>query len=530
MVYSLEASSSSFKINTILLLSVLCGVTWFAIDAFVLPPGFGGTDIYYFKDAGINFSEGLGFVSRFTFGNPTFEYQPYSQYPPIYPLLFGVFVKLFGTSALTNQIFNSLLSFFLGVTASLALKPVTFGWPPRFAPHILAAIFVVAVFAAFFFPEGDRPDGLGVCFGLLALIVLNQGATRKRELAAGAFCAVAWFTSPFAGIWASIAVMLVIFARQSQKGGPRQIALPLCFAAGGALAVMIILGAAIAALLPGWFPAFFGVLTGTTTHNETGGGYFLALLKGDIKTWASGFPLGFSGFYVGLAKLLAVGGSLAGALVWARFRFGSSWHGWLIAALLAASPLCLITSPYQVNYPPMTAALLLAAAASLTLGMPPVPRRHFAAATGVGFALLSLLSIPYKSREVILRAGTRPSLERAVDSINRDRTAIGSSGGFLAVSPTAYMVWRQAGIRPLIAIYSGFDKPENRKSLAYLALSYPGSHNPFEPQKPDWLSDEQYRLVSRPDLPQLAMVFGRVISTSSQTWESAIYVARREAN
>ena len=156
---------------------------------------------------------------------------------------------------------------------------------------------------------------------------------------------------------------------------------------------------------------------------------------------------------------------------------------WFLLARMAnlrssrGKPLCLITSPYQVNYPPMTAALLLAAAASLTLGMPPVPRRHFAAATGVGFALLSLLSIPYKSREVILRAGTRPSLERAVDSINRDRTAIGSSGGFLAVSPTAYMVWRQAGIRPLIAIYSGFDKPENRKSLAYLALSYPGSHN-----------------------------------------------------
>jgi hypothetical protein len=49
--------------------------------------------------------------------------------------------------------------------------------------------------------------------------------------------------------------------------------------------------------------------SGAITHNETGGGYFLALLKGDVRTWVSGFPFGFSQFYVGLAKLLAVQGS-----------------------------------------------------------------------------------------------------------------------------------------------------------------------------------------------------------------------------
>jgi hypothetical protein len=85
------ANQNSSKVNPILALSVLCGATWFFVDAFVLPPNFGGTDIYYFKDAGINFAQGLGFVTRFTFGNPTFEYQAYSQYPPLYPLLFGVF-------------------------------------------------------------------------------------------------------------------------------------------------------------------------------------------------------------------------------------------------------------------------------------------------------------------------------------------------------------------------------------------------------------------------------------------------------
>jgi hypothetical protein len=171
---SLTANQNSSKANRILALSVLCGAAWFLVDAFVLPPNFGGTDIYYFKDAGIDFAQGLGFVTRFTFGNPTFEYQAYSQYLPLYPLLFGIFVKLFRISTLTNQIFNSIVSVLLGIAGFLALKPVVSAYASRFAPYILAAILLIAVFTGFFFPETDRPDGLSVCFGLLALVVAPQ--------------------------------------------------------------------------------------------------------------------------------------------------------------------------------------------------------------------------------------------------------------------------------------------------------------------------------------------------------------------
>jgi hypothetical protein len=188
----------------------------------------------------------------------------------------------------------------------------------------------------------------------------------RYEFVAGALCGIALITSPFAGIWASIAVALVVVARHYAKSGLRLVLVRLVLAASGAFLVVLLMGAVVAALLPDWFPAFVGVLTGATTHNETGGGYFLALLKGDVRTWVSGFPLGFSQFYVGLAKLLAVQGALAGALVLARVRFHVGWAGWPLIVLLAASPLSLITSPYQINYPPMTAALLLGAAAGMT--------------------------------------------------------------------------------------------------------------------------------------------------------------------
>ena len=516
--------------NRILVLSFVCAIGWFIVDAFILPPGFGTTDIYYFKDAGINFAEGLGLVSRFTFGNPTFDYHVYSQYPPLYPLLFGFFVKLFGASAVANQIFNSLLSVFLGLSAFLVLKPLAESYTCRFAPYVLAAVFPIVVFTSFFSPEMDRPDALAVSFGLLALAVLNRGFSRRNDFFAGVLCAVASITSPFAGIWTSIAVALVVTARTYRKLGLRTMPMRLFIAAAGAVSIMLLVGGGMVVLLPNWFSAFFGVFTGTTTHNETGGGYFLALLKGDFRTWASGFPLGFSAFYVGLAKLIAVQGALAAAIVLARFRFGDRWQAWPLIGLLAISPLCLISSPYQVYYPPMTAALLLGAAASMTVGISPAPRRYYAAAIGIGFALLSVLSFPYKTREAILRFGTRPSLERALDFMNCNRATFERTDRLLAVSPTTYILWRQAGIRPLTTIYSGFDDPANRPKLGFIALSYSGSHDPMMPQKPFWLTDREYHLTYQPELPQVAPLFGRLLSQSSQTWESAIYERQREGN
>jgi len=120
------------------------------------------------------------------------------------------------------------------------------------------------------------------------------------------------------------------------------------------------------------------------------------------------------------------------------------------------------------------------------------------------------------------------ALARALDYIDANKTVFNRPDQFLAVSPSAYILWRQAGIRPLITAYSGFDKPENRKNLAYVDLTYPGSHNPLVPQIPSWLTDDEYRLVHQPRLPQLAAIFGRMASRSSQTWESAIYAKRND--
>ena len=471
-----RAMRHAFRGRPALLLAAAFVILWLTVDGFFLPPDFGAMDIYAYKDAGINLAEGIGFVTRTSYGNPSFEYHHYVQYPPLYPLLFGAFVKLFGVSALMNQLFNSLISTIVGIIGFLALKPLLSSLLPRrasfFASYVLAISLVSSVCTGFYFPIADRPDGLGIGFGMLAVLVLNQSDSRQNEIIAGSLSAIALCTSVFAGVWTSVVVACIVIARHYSPNEFRRVVSRLFVVGSGALLTLIVGAILQAVFVPDWFYGFQRFVTSSTTPYVTTGGYFLALLKGDVRTWLSGFQ--FHIYYIGLAKLLVVQCALVGAVILDRIRSGDCWQGQPIVALLVLSPLCMIVTPYQVFYLPMTAALVIVAAASITLNMLPASRRYYAAAIMTGFALMNILSFPYLVRKSILRAGTRPSMERALAFIDRNRTSFDDPERFLSVSPETYILWRQMGIRPLDgAAFFGFDDAENRKKLAYVALSYP---------------------------------------------------------
>jgi hypothetical protein len=512
-------------------LAILCvaaAVAWFVIDGFVLSPSFGGTDIYYFKDAGINFAQGLGFASRFTFGNPTFEYHSYSQYPPTYPLLFGLYVKLFGASAESNQVFNSALALCSAISAYAAFVPLLAGTRTRMGSYLSVAVFVFIVFLGYFDAEYDRPDGLGLTMGLAAMILVSKGGSGRRDLIAGCVCALALMTSPFAGIWSSIAVAIIAVSDGLTRGGSARASARLPRLAAGVGLALVIAAILIALLLPDWFGAFNGVLTGSKTQNETGGGYFVALLHGDLRIWARGLPWARPALYVAAAKLAVVQIPLIAALALENRSPEQRFRRLGMAALLAASPLSILLSPYQINYIAMSAALLLAAAACLAAQMPPEARRGYAAAILIGLLSMGALCLPEHLRQLIVRAGTQDSLVRARAFIARNGEAYRSRGTFMAVSSQTYMLWREAGIRPLILIYSGFDNPDNRRLLAWIATAYPGSASLYDPQKPPWLRADEFVLEHQPELPQPLRFLNLWTSRSSQTWESALYHRIRE--
>jgi hypothetical protein len=182
------------------------------------------------------------------------------------------------------------------------------------------------------------------------------------------------------------------------------------------------------------------------------------------------------------------------------------------------------TSPYQPNYIAMTSALLLGAAACVAIGAVLPARRAYAVAILGAFALICLLSVPQRGREIVIRVASYGSMKRALADIDTVRQKLTSPDQLIAMSPGNYILWREKGLRPLTTTYSGLADPKNREHVAFVGVTYGGSGNPLQPHRPFWLTEPEYKLVIQPKLPQYASIFGLHVSRSSFTWESGIYV------
>jgi hypothetical protein len=507
--------------NAALAIVAAFAAAWLVIDGFLIAPAFGHTDIYYFKDAGLNLAQGLGLTSRFTYGNATFDYRDFSTYPPLYPLIFGMFARAAGISVVANQLFNTLVDIAAGLAAFIALRPVLDSAAGSRTIPVGAAFGILAVLVGFFGPAYDRPDALAAVLGVAALMSSLRGRSRASAIVAGLLCGATLCASPFVGAWTCLLLSMGLVAMTGDSWLPGTTRL-LWVALGGASALAVALGA-MALWLPGWFGGFSGVATGADTHNETGGGYFLALLHGDVRTWLSGFPYSWRGHDLPVAQLALVMAALLTRIVAGRRSPAETWV-WRLVPLAVVAPLCLVTSPYQTHYPPAAAALLLVAWVCIEKRHAGaiLPRRA-AMAMLAAFAALSIAALPFRAADILVRMGTRDSLHRAADFLTIHRTELSGPSRLVAVSPSLYMLWRQAGLHPVITIYSGFAVPENRRRVDLVALAYPGSGDLVTPQIPEFVTAAEYERVFRPDLPQPATLFGHRVSNSSQTWESAIF-------
>jgi hypothetical protein len=182
-----------------------------------------------------------------------------------------------------------------------------------------------------------------------------------------------------------------------------------------------------------------------------------------------------------------------------------------------------VTSPYQTHYPPAAAALLLVAWASIERRPHAVPSRAASWALLIAFAALSVTVLPARAADLMIRLSTRASLARSAAFLHEHREVLSGPNRLVAVSQSVYMLWREAGLHPLITVYTGFSRPNDRRRVDFVALAYPGSGNPLGPQIPSFVTDLEYAQLARPSLPQPAMLFGHRLSNSSQTWDAAIY-------
>jgi hypothetical protein len=182
------------------LIVILCSLAWHSLEIGMeaRPPS---TDVFLFKEAGVN----LALKGRFVAANlphlPPNEAFVFSYYPPAYPFVFGLWVKLFGVGLKQSMAFDAalrivrtLLLFWL-VTLfwkrqELVLKPSQHFW-------VAGCLLAVSLIST----DGDRPDELALVFGLLSWGLLPGISWHSRRYwPSGVFLGLCGATSPAAAV------------------------------------------------------------------------------------------------------------------------------------------------------------------------------------------------------------------------------------------------------------------------------------------------------------------------------------------
>ncbi len=179
------------------------GVTSWIVVKEARPPA---TDIFLFKEAGVNWAQTGKFQVKNLPHMPPNEAMTYAYYPPLYPLLFGVWTKAFGIGLRQSIAFDSILRALRTALIFLLATVFAQGWA-RGTPFGSAKLLLVGVILSLVSSDGDRPDELALVLGLLSWLSLYKLPYEKW-----------WFT----------AVLLGLCGATSPAGG-------LLFAAGVAV-------------------------------------------------------------------------------------------------------------------------------------------------------------------------------------------------------------------------------------------------------------------------------------------------------
>lgn len=174
-----------------------------------------GTDLFLFKDAGVNLSLKGKFVTRNLPHQKANQEDLFAYYPPIYPLLYGVWSSVFGVSLTASQAFDALIRCLRTLFLFLLLLPYL--WRDTSARRIGLIVFILCLWSLIT-TESDRPDDLAVCFGLLSWLCIGKLSGWKKILFAGLFVGLTAGTSPAAGVFFSITALFWI--RRKEESWP----------------------------------------------------------------------------------------------------------------------------------------------------------------------------------------------------------------------------------------------------------------------------------------------------------------------
>ncbi len=165
--------------------------------AFVLLQAWPGTiqftDELIFKAAGANWALHGRFAAPEIAGRLHFDppiTQIFGAYPPLYPMLFGLWFRVAGFGAAQSAVFDGLVHVGLCWLTRAAMLRFVRGRGSWFASAVAIVMLPAGVVG--------RPDDLAVCLGLIAGLAAASPWTLRNALISGAFWGLCLGTSPAA--------------------------------------------------------------------------------------------------------------------------------------------------------------------------------------------------------------------------------------------------------------------------------------------------------------------------------------------
>lgn len=179
---------------------------------------FPGSDVFLFKEAAINFALKNRLVASNLVYMPLDTELPFAHYPPVFPTVFGLWMKLTGIGLKQSLLFECLLrglrTLLLGSLIWPSLKEA-FNDPKRKFWAAVSVLFLLCV--SFVSTDEDRPDELALVIGLSGWWLVSRAQNYYQFMLSGMLLGLTAVTSPAAGICIGMGFLAFCYTNKNTK-------------------------------------------------------------------------------------------------------------------------------------------------------------------------------------------------------------------------------------------------------------------------------------------------------------------------
>ena len=501
-------------------------VGWFVFLLFS-PPRIPSGDLICFKDPGINLAHGLGLVERISPTNPTITPQFHSNYPPLFPVLYGLYVSVFGADPKSDEMFD----FFWTASASLIFW---FFVTPRYGDKrtltssmTLMALLLLILPIGPFWTQRERPDTLGFAVMLASLSMLRRKLTTANIFLTSLIAGINFLISPYAFVTTCIVLTWLLLAGENGFSlrdfrGARFLKMVTAAVLGLAIPVVVFF------LIfwmndPNAITRFASNVSGKSTQGQAGVGYFSSLLSGDFNHFFSAFTRYDSIRYKWMLAYLVTTIFVTTTSLFIRTHRSFGRVLWQALALLSVGTFPLLFFPYQPVYMSWTATIMLVLWTRFQRTNQAQNKEQTGWILAGTFGMMVLVAFPYMVREFFIAYKSQPAYNEIRQIIKNIPATENQVPLVVATYPSTYFFFKQAGFVVVDIAYLA--RPAEIAKVDLFILHPVETGTP--PSFPKGWNATRFEPVFVPTIDSKTNLFGKTIYNRKSTWEVEIYRQRK---